>query len=80
MFHLGPHTGLAPVLLFPEAALRIMRTHQRLQRALRNDPLHLVQKQLTAALPPVLLKPAMRRKALLPDRSTPHSYPINQSA
>jgi len=47
------------------ARLRVVRTHQRLQRRPRNHTLHLLQKQLPPTLPTVLLKHTLTRQTLL---------------
>src|ERR1700730_10135835 len=46
------------------ARLRVVRTHQRLQRRLRNHTLHLLQKQLPPTLPTVLLEHTLTRQTL----------------
>jgi hypothetical protein len=79
LYEVCPEHDRKPHRLPTFARLRIVRTHQRLQCQPWNHLLHLIQKQLTTALPSLLLEPTLRRKTLLLHRSSPHPYEINQS-
>ena len=59
---------------------RIVRSHQRQQPRPRNDPLHLIQKQLPPTLPTVLLKLRLTRKRPLIRRCLPSTIRLSNQA